>query len=83
MDCDRLWHEHSGCRKMDLGLYSWFAFLETLRRVWGTRFYVWCYVWLEPACLLATPQLLMMVLVRDAMEIVKIYDYKPSLDCEV
>jgi hypothetical protein len=30
------------------------------------------------ACLLATSQLLMMVFRRDAMEIVKIYDYKPA-----
>ena len=29
-------------QKMDLGLYSWFAFLETIRPVWGTRFFVWC-----------------------------------------
>jgi len=30
------------------------------------------------ACLLATHQLLMMAFSRDAMEIVKIYDYKPA-----
>jgi hypothetical protein len=38
---------------MGLGLYSWFAFLETLGRVWDTRFYVWLLTFAGAACLFA------------------------------
>jgi hypothetical protein len=55
--------------------------LETTGRDWGTCFYVWRYVALLGwvcllACLLATSS--SDDGLRDAMEIVKIYDYKPA-----
>lgn len=54
--------------------------LETLGRDWGSRFYVWRYVTLLGwSCLiicLQHPAVIMFL--RDAMEIVKIYDYKPA-----
>jgi len=40
--------------EMGLGLYSWFAFSETIGWDWGARFYVWRYVALLGwVCLLA------------------------------
>jgi len=55
--------------------------LETIGRAWGTRFYVWRYIAFLAqvyllACLLATSSFDDGL--RDAMEIVKIYDYKPA-----
>jgi hypothetical protein len=64
---------------MDLGLYSWFAFLETLGRVWGTRFYVWCLRSLG-SCLLVCLQrasFLMMGFEGRKWKL-SIYDYKPA-----
>jgi hypothetical protein len=69
---------------MGLGLYSWFAFLETLGRVWDTRFYVWLLTFAGAACLFACNAPALDVFDGGTqMQIVKIYDYKTSLDCEV
>jgi hypothetical protein len=59
-------------------------FLETLGRVWGTRFYVWLFTFAGAACLFACNAPALDVFDGGTqMQIVKIYDYKTSLDCEV